>query len=183
MKTNSQRKTSILTCFLCFCSFWTLIFLGGCESPTIPQGIVLNVERVVSGQTLEVIEPQKQPALISRVQLIGVEAPDLRQRPWGEAARDRLQELIGSKPVLLESDLEPKDQFERQLAYVWVDGKLLNEQLLLEGYGIFRPRSLNNKYDQRLERAQEYARVMGLGIWDSEKPLRVRPEEFRQQYR
>ncbi|HEY9298839.1 MAG TPA: thermonuclease family protein, partial [Phormidium sp.] len=118
-----------------------------------------------------------------RVQLIGVEAPDLRQRPWGEIARDRLQEMIGEKPVLLESDLELKDQFDRQLAYVWQDGKLLNEQLLREGRALFRPRSLNRKYDQRLERAQEYARVMGLGIWSLDQPLRVRPEEFRQQYR
>lgn len=183
MKTECKQNRIIFSFFLCLFSFCCLILLGGCESAPTPQGVVLKVERVVSGQTLEVIDPQKQPALISRVQLIGVEAPDLRQRPWGEAARERLQEMIAEKPVLLESDVEVKDQFERQLAYVWQDGKLLNEQLLQEGYGIFRSRSLNTKYDRRLERAQEYARVMGLGIWNPEKPLRLSPEDFRKQYR
>jgi len=170
MKTNITHFFSLVA----VCCF---ILLGGCQSTSTPQGVTLKVERIVSGQTLEVANS----AL--KVQLIGVSAPDLRQRPWGETARDRLQEMIGEKPVLLESDLEPKDQFDRQLAYVWQDGKLLNEELLREGWALFRPRSLNRKYDQRLERAQEYARVMGLGIWNPDQPLRLPPEQFRQQYR
>jgi micrococcal nuclease len=141
------------------------------------------VERIVSGQTIEIVDPQKQTDSNLRVQLIGVSAPDLRQRPWGEIARERLQEMIGEKPVLLEFDVELKDQFDRHLAYVWQNGKLLNEQLLLEGRVMFRSRSLNRKYDQRLERAQEHARVMGLGIWNPDQALRVSPEQFRQQHR
>jgi micrococcal nuclease len=171
-------KTNIV-CFFSLVSVCCLILLGGCKSTSTPQGVMLKVDRIVSGQTLEVIDPQKQTDSALRVQLIGVSAPDLRQRPWGEIARDRLQEMIGDKPVLLESDLEQKDQFDRQLAYVWQNGKLLNEQLLLEGRALFRPRSLNRKYDRRLERAQEYARVMGLGIWNPDQPLRIPPEQFR----
>lgn len=176
MKTKITRFLSLVTVFC-------LILLGGCQSTSTPQGVTLSVERVVSGQTLEVVDPQKQTDSTVRVQLIGISAPDLRQRPWGEITRERLQEMIGEKPVLLESDLELKDQFDRQLAYIWQDGKLLNEQLLREGRALFRPRSLNRKYDERLERAQEYARVMGLGIWNPEQPLRLPPEQFRQQYR
>ena len=176
MKTNISHFFSLVTVF-CF------ILLGGCQSTDTPQGETLKVQRVLSGQTLEIVAPQNQTGSNIRVQLIGVSAPDLRQRPWGELAKERLQEMIGEKPVLLESDLEPKDQFDRQLAYVWQDGKLLNEQLLLEGQALFQPRSLNRKYDERLERAQEYARVMGLGIWNSDQPLRLPPEQFRQQYR
>lgn len=171
-----KTKISLVTLFC-------LIFLGGCQSTSTPQGITLQVQTVINGQTLEVVDPQKQTGSNVKVQLIGVSAPDLRQRPWGEAAKERLQEMIGEKPVLLETDLELKDQFDRQLAYIWQDGKLLNEQLLREGRAIFRPRSLNSKYDQRLERAQEYARVMGLGIWNPDQPLRLPPEQFRQQYR
>ncbi|MGA9380390.1 MAG: thermonuclease family protein [Phormidium sp.] len=176
MKTNIARFFNLVTacCFL---------LLGGCQSTKTPQGVTLKVERIVSGQTLEVIDPQKQTDSNLRVQLIGVSAPDLRQRPWGEVARERLEEMIAEKPVLLESDLELKDQFDRQLAYVWQDGKLLNEQLLLEGRALFRPRSLNRKYDERLERAQEYARIMGLGVWNPDQPLRLPPEQFRQQHR
>ncbi|MBE9227422.1 thermonuclease family protein [Phormidium sp. LEGE 05292] len=176
MKTNISHFFSLVAacCFL---------LLGGCQSTGTPQGVTLNIQRVLSGQTLEVAAVQNQADSNIKVQLIGVSAPDLRQRPWGELAKERLQEMIGEKPVLLESDLEPKDQFDRQLAYVWQDGKLLNEQVLREGLALFRPRSLNRKYDERLERAQEYARVMGLGIWNPDQALRLPPEQFRQQYR
>lgn len=176
MKTKISQFFSLVAA----CCF---ILLGGCQSSSTPQGVTLKVQRVISGQTLEVVPWQNQASSTIKVQVIGVSAPDLRQRPWGENARERLQEMIGEKPVLLESDLETKDQFDRQLAYVWQDGKLLNEQLLLEGLALFRPPSLNRKYDQRLERAQEYARVMGLGIWNPDQALRIPPEQFRQQYR
>jgi len=171
-----KTKISLVTLFF-------LILLGGCQSNNAPQGVTLQVERIVNGQTLEVVAPQQQAGSTIKVQLIGVSAPDLRQRPWGEVAKERLQEMIGEKPVLLESDLASQDKSNLQLAYVWQDGKLLNEQLLREGRALFRPRSLNRKYDRRLERAQEYARVMGLGIWNPDQALRLPPEQFRQQYR
>lgn len=169
--------------WLCLFAFSCLIFLVGCQSATTPQGVTVKVEQVVSGQTIEAIDPQNQSALISRVRLIGVEAPDLQQRPWGEQAKKRLEEAIDSKPVLLEFDVETKDQYDRQLAYVWQDGVLLNEQLIAEGYALFQSRSLNTKYDERLENAQEYARIMGRGIWNPEKPMRLTPSEFRERYR
>lgn len=142
-----------------------------------------KVVRVVNGQALEVMNPEKQPPLIERVRLIGVEAPDMRQRPWGPEAKQRLEQLIDGQPVLLESDVESKDTYERKLAYVWKDGVLLNERLLLEGQGFFQMRSLNTKYAQRLERAQEWARLMGRGIWNPEKPMRLTPSDFRNLYR
>ncbi|MFB2922381.1 MULTISPECIES: thermonuclease family protein [Aerosakkonema] len=178
MKTDKSQNSNIFAFFFCL-----LFLLTSCQPVTTPQGEVAKVVRVVSGQTLETIDSEKQPPLIEQIRLIGIEAPDLRQRPWGTAAKERLEELIGSKPVLLESDTETKDQFDRSLAYVWQDGVLLNERLLAEGYGLFVSRSLNNKYDERLESAQEFARVMGLGIWNPEKPMRLTPAEFRNQYR
>lgn len=160
-----------------------LFLLGGCQSTSSPPGVTVRVERVVSGQTLEVVENFQQGPLLQRVRLLGIEAPDLKQRPWGSEARNRLQQLIGAGPIVLESDAETKDQFERRLAYAWKDGVLLNEQLVAEGYALFVPRSPNNKYDQRLNYAQEYARVMERGIWNRNKPMRLTPAEFRRQNR
>ncbi|MFB2979197.1 thermonuclease family protein [Microseira sp. BLCC-F43] len=159
-----------------------LILLSACQNAPKPTGPTVQAE-VVSGQTLEVTGVGDQPTLIQRVRLIGIEAPDVKQRPWGPQAKKRLEELVGKEPVLLESDVETKDSFDRKLAYVWKNGVLLNEQMVAEGLALFWPRSLATKYDERLEQAQEWARLMGLGIWNPEKPMRQSPSEFRRQNR
>jgi micrococcal nuclease len=94
------------------------------------------------------VDTSKPSALIERVRLLGIEAPDMKQRPWGTAAQEKLKQLIGGQIVLLESEGSTKDQFERTLAYVWKDGMLVNEQLVVEGY-VYVPRSINNKYEQK----------------------------------
>jgi micrococcal nuclease len=141
----------------------------------------VRVARVVSGQTLEVVGMAEQPTLISQVRLVGVDAPDLRQSPWGDQSKELLEKLVGNleKPVTLEFDIEAKDKIGRNLAYVWKDNQLLNEQVVKQGYALFVERSPNQKYNQRLERAQQWARIMGKGIWNPEKPMRQTPAEFR----
>jgi len=114
-----------------------------------------------------------------QVRLVGIDAPDLQQQPWGQAAKERLEVMIEGRPVLLEFDVQDKDTFGRRLAYVWQDGVLLNEKLVKEGYVLWVARSPNHKYDQRLARAQEWARLMGLGVWNPEQPMRLTPAEFR----
>jgi micrococcal nuclease len=185
MKTNERRSRKVKrqkNFLFCLLPFAFCLFLVGCQAKEVPTGVTVKVERVVTGQTLEVLDTSKQSPLVERVRLLGIEAPDMKQQPWGSAAQERLKQLIGGQSVLLESDGSSKDQFERRLAYVWKDGVLLNEQLVVEGY-VFVPRSLNNKYDQRLTTAQEYARIMGRGIWNPEKPMRWTPSEFRRQNR
>ncbi len=138
---------------------------------------------------MEVLNPNQRPALITRVRLIGIEAPDIKQQPWGEAAKNIIEETIGEvrgdklvfKPVLLEFDVQRKDSFGRWLAYIWYNGVLLNEKLVKEGYVLAAVREPNHKYSDRLIQAQEYARIMGYGIWKPEKPMRLTPAEFRRQ--
>jgi micrococcal nuclease len=153
----------------------------------MPKGLEVKVTRVVSGQTLEVTGIDKQPETFSplaprpsmQVRLVGIDAPNLQQQPWGQAAKERLEAMIGGRPVLLEFDVQDKDTFGRRLAYVWQDGVLLNEKLVREGHVLWVKRSPNHKYDQRLARAQEWARLMGLGVWNPEQPMRLTPAEFR----
>jgi micrococcal nuclease len=159
----------------------------GCQSKPAKNGITVQVQRVVSGQTIEVLNTNQQPPGIERVRLIGIEAPDLKQQPWGLMAQNRLEKMISVatnqqlvlQPVFLEPDKQEKDSFGRWLAYVWYDGKLLNEQLVKDGYVLSAPRAPNDKYDERIARAQEYARIMGYGIWNPLKPMRLTPAEFR----
>ncbi|MDZ8054047.1 MAG: thermonuclease family protein [Aulosira sp. ZfuVER01] len=172
------RKILILAC---------LLLLVSCQANNQPAAnqVQVKIARVVSGQSLEVLGMAEQPNLISQVRLIGIDAPDIRHRPWGDNAKQALETLIGGSEqvVTLEFDIQPKDKIGRTLAYVWKDKVLLNEELVKQGYVLFVGRSPNHKYDQRLERAQQWARIMGQGIWQPEKPMRLTPAEFRLQYR
>jgi micrococcal nuclease len=164
-----------------------LLLLLGCQGKAPPENNRAEVKlaRVVSGNTLEVLGISEQPNLISQVRLIGIDAPDLRQSDWGEEAKQSLEEIIGGaeQSVNLEFDIEAKDQSGRILAYIWKNEVLVNERLVKQGNAMFVARSPNHKYNQRLERAQQWSRLMGLGIWNPEKPMRLTPGEFRRQNR
>ncbi|MCL6436501.1 MAG: thermonuclease family protein [Leptolyngbyaceae cyanobacterium HOT.MB2.61] len=155
------------------------LLLTACQALNQPQGLTVSVQQVLTGRDIEVTGIVGHPEITERVRLEGIDVPDLAQHPWGEAAKNWLKQAIGNHPVLLESDLEPRDDNGRRLAYLWQNGQLLNEKLVAEGYAIATPHPPNRKYDQRLARAQDRARVLGLGIWNPSQPMRLSPGEFR----
>lgn len=175
-----MKRIIVITCIL---------LLVACQPQKKPVAQTVQVEvkvaQVVNGDTLEVLGMGEQPNLISRVRLIGIDAPELRQGTWGEESKEQLDKLIGAsqESVKLEFDIVPKDKIGRNLAYVWKNEVLLNEQQVKDGQAVFSPRSPNNRYDLRLERAQQWARLMGMGIWNPDKPMRTHPADFRRQNR
>ncbi|BAZ14298.1 nuclease [Calothrix sp. NIES-4071] len=162
-------------------SLCLLLLVVGCQPEKKVDSTLVQVKivRVVSGQTLEVLGMGEQPNLISQLRLIGIDAPDLRQRPWGSDAKENLEALIDSAPISLEFDIQTKDKIGRTLAYVWKGKIMLNEQMVKDGHALYVSRFPNHKYDLQLERAQQWSRLMGLGIWNPEKPMRTSPSEFR----
>lgn len=165
-----QLNRSILVSLLSLC-----LLLTACQTATPPQGFTANVVQVVNGQAFEVVGVVGQPEITERVQLEGIRVPSLHQSPWGEAAKMQLEQLIGQQPVLLETDTEMRDVHGQRLAYAWQHGVLLNEKLVAAGYALAKPHAPNDKYDRRLARAQDQARVLELGIWNPKQPLRQEP--------
>jgi micrococcal nuclease len=157
------------------------MLLAGCQRAIAPSGTPVKVRQVASGQTIEIVSASGQTSTPQKVRLIGIDTPDLKQQPWGIEAKQRLEELVRSKSVRLEFDVEKQDRYGRSLAYVWVENQLANEQLVATGYALAMPRSPNVKYQEKLQRAQESARLMGRGIWNTDNPLRQTPTEFRRQ--
>lgn len=163
----------------CLYLFVLLVLLAGCGNPQLPQGKVATLGRVVSGQTIEVLLGDRNPPIRTRVRLLGIQAPDLRQDPWGEEAKRALETLLPNKTsILLELESEEKDRYDRLWAYVWHDGKSIQEELLRQGVVMNQPVD-NPRYEERLHNAREYARLLGLGIWNPENPLQETPSEFR----
>ncbi|MCG9884099.1 MAG: thermonuclease family protein [Cyanobacteria bacterium] len=179
----------------------TSVTLGACVGPVERTGIAATVERVPNGNTLE-IQPigtlrspptetgslglgtgdrPAPPQGRERVRLLGIDAPDLRQNPWGVQAQQALADRVAGQQVWLEFDEAPRDRFGRLLAYVWHGEVLINEQLLADGHAIVSDRTLGLKYADRLHHAQSRARLLEVGLWDPAKPLRLSPAAFRAQ--
>jgi len=123
-----------------------------------------QVLRVVDGDTLLL-------ANHARVRLIGVDTPET-VRPehpveaWGPEASRFTQEFIARGPVRLTFDQERKDRFDRFLAYVWVDGQLLNEALLRAGLARAELRfHYSSSMKKRFRESQQAAQRERVGLW------------------
>ncbi|MGA1626316.1 MAG: thermonuclease family protein [Prochlorothrix sp.] len=155
--------------------------LSQCQRPDTPISIdrqPVRVERVVSAQTVEVL-PLRGEADLQTVRLIGLETPPWEQAPWGEAAQRWLRTQVEGQTVELETDVQEWDQDNQRWGYLWQGGELLNGAIITAGHALARPRFPNVRYRQRLQRAQEIARLRGVGIWNPESPLRQLPSQSR----
>ena len=120
-----------LRCLLLLWLSWSLM---ACQAHIPSASQLASVKRVVSGNTLEVLLPPETTlpgtTNVQSVRLEGIDAPDLRQTPWGTAAQKRLVELIGDRPIHLELQDPSADSYGRLWAMVWCDDVLLNERLV-----------------------------------------------------
>jgi len=123
-----------------------------------------SVQRVVDGDTLLLANG-------ARVRLQGIDCPesvkpDHPVEAWGPEAADFTRDFLGTGEVRLRFDRERIDQYGRFLAYVYVDDRMLNEQLVRAGLATFEP-GFNYSYSMKrlLERAEEEAKAQRRGIW------------------
>jgi len=178
-----------------------LVTLIGCrwhslspgESPQVAT-IPARVERVLSGQAIEVTLLNQEPPERRSIRLGGIDTPDQRQAPWGTATQEKLTALIAKnnpqKLVQVEilpasSSPNPSPPGEgRTIAQIWRNRVLLSQELVKAGYALAKlPKETDeltpNKYQAELLQAQDQARIMGVGIWEPSQPLRLEPSEFR----
>ena len=161
---------------LLFASLY-LLSLFGC-SRNLHEANLLSgkVTRVLSGQTVEVVLAQTSE--VTQIRITGIDAPDLRQSPWGKAAKERLADLITDLPVSIETDNLESDRFNRINAHIWQDRTLISQKLVREGF-VLANIEYPHSYSKLLIDAQEYARLMGYGIWNPKLALRQTPHQFR----
>lgn len=161
------------------------MLLVSCNSvPERTNLLAGKVTRVVSGQTVEVLLTGASEA--TRVRIIGIDAPDLRQSPWGEAAKQKLVELVKGLPIKLELEDNQgdrltdtlRDRFNRLNAHLWQNQTLVSQQLVESGC-VLANDSYEHKYSKLLMESREYARLMGYGIWNPNLPMRYTPRQFR----
>jgi len=127
-----------------------------------------SVVRVVDGDTIRVnLDGREVP-----VRLIGIDTPEVAgphtdDECYGADASRFAARALEGRTVALEFDVERTDRFDRTLAYVWLEGELFNERLVLEGYAVVTTFPPNVRYVDRFTRAQRHAREAGAGLWSA----------------
>lgn len=135
-----------------------------------------RVVSVVDGDTIVVAD---SGGAEDEVRLIGIDTPETGEK-FSQEAADALEGLVGYAVVWLETDVEIRDQYDRLLAYVWVDDAMANEGLLRQGLGTVYTLPPNVKYVERFQAAQDEAEATESGVWGSasDSPLRIVAVEY-----
>ncbi len=139
-----------------------------------------KVVRVSDGDTLVVqVDPNRQ----EKVRLVGIDTPEMAQKPWGERAKVFTERLALGKVVRLETDVQPRDQYGRLLAYAYVGKTFINYELVRQGYAMLLTYPPNVAHVDMFTKAQQQAHQEGKGIWNSKDGLEQSPRDFRRQKR
>lgn len=126
-----------------------------------------EVIRVVDGDTFIISYNGKD----ERVRLIGVDTPESvhpdeeKNTEFGDKVSSYSKEMLQGKQVALEFDIDKKDQYDRLLAYVYLDGQMYNKILLEKGYAQVSTYPPNVKYVDEFIDIQKEARVSKVGMW------------------
>ena len=133
-----------------------------------PRGgsVSVAVDRVVDGDTAKVFYGGES----EYVRYIGIDTPESVQpgepvECFGNESKDLNASLIEGERMRLVFDEERRDHYGRLLAYVYVDGKLLQAELLRRGYATTLEVSPNTSKADRFARLEEEARQRDRGLW------------------
>ena len=140
-------------------------------TPTTAAALEPNavIERVVDGDTVVVdLDGTRE-----RVRLIGIDTPEsvAENRPdqcYGAEASDYLTELLPpDTPVTLILDVEPRDRYDRLLAYLvrTQDQLFVNLDLIERGYAGTLSHPPNTHYADLFEDAVHLAAEERVGLW------------------
>ena len=120
------------------------------------------VVRVIDGDTVELEGGE-------RLRYIGMDTPESTNQHecFGDEATARNRDLVEGRVVGLETDVSDRDRFGRLLRYVYVDGVMVNELLVREGYATVSTFPPDVKYQERFLAAQTAARQAAAGLWSA----------------
>ncbi|MDP1743611.1 MAG: thermonuclease family protein [Candidatus Amesbacteria bacterium] len=113
-----------------------------------------TINKIADGDTF-ILEVNKQA-----VRLYGIDAPELTNC-YGSESFARLDQLLKKRQVQLKEPVV--DKFGRIVALVFVDGKLINEIMIREGFVAYRSEPGSGK--EAMKAAHEISKSQKIGIY------------------
>ncbi|MBM3674159.1 MAG: thermonuclease family protein [Actinobacteria bacterium] len=128
------------------------------------EAVVIDV---LDGDTIRVA---RGPGEEETVRLLGVDTPETHhpERPvecFGPEASAHTETRLLGRTVRLETDVETRDVYGRLLAYVVVDGRRYNDELLELGFARLLVILPNGAHAREMLTAELAARRAGRGLW------------------
>lgn len=141
---------------------WESLDLG--DEP--PAAVSAVVTRVVDGDTVEV----QLDGRTEDVRYIGVDTPETVKPGapvdcFGPQASAFNHRLVEGRRVRLVFGAERRDVYDRLLAYVYLDGRFVNAELVRRGLARTLTIPPNDRFAERLKRLEIAASRAGRGLW------------------
>ncbi|PSF33908.1 micrococcal nuclease-like nuclease [Aphanothece hegewaldii CCALA 016] len=148
------------------------------ENVAQAQSLTGKVVSVGDGDTLRVNTNQ---ATLT-VRLACIDAPEMSQKPYGEAAAKRLGQLLPSGATVTLNVVDT-DRYGRSVAKVYQGDRSINLTMVQEGQAVVYHQYLNNCKDLKdnLLVAENSARARKLAFWSQNNP--VMPWDWRRSKR
>ncbi len=127
------------------------------------QSYVGTGRAVLDGDTVELLRETGQ---IVRIELYGIDAPELGQSYGIEAARALRRAVVQQR---VRAGAEGRDEDGRPLFVLRVDDRVVNEQLVRTGLAWWDRRRAS--HDDRLRRLEQRARQVERGLWAQSDPV------------
>lgn len=148
---------------------------------SVPAAGKMTIIKVIDGDTLTVDYNGKR----ENIRLIGIDTPESfagkkARRDSKRSNTDMAQILQSGRKaaeytktrvnpgdlVSVEFDVEKRDRYGRLLGYVFLaDGRMLNEEIIKNGYASVLTIPPNVNYQKRFIEAYRHARRNNLGLW------------------
>ncbi len=134
-----------------------------------PRPINATVTRDIDGDTVVVRTDAGQQLTI---RLLGVDTPETHKpntpvQCYGPEASAYTNARLTGRRIQLELDVEHHDIYGRTLAYIILDGKRFNDELLRLGYARLLVIAPNGAHARTMLRAMLDARNAKRGLWGS----------------
>ncbi|RJP78979.1 MAG: nuclease [Desulfobacteraceae bacterium] len=148
--------------------------------PLIAFAGEFKVTRVYDGDTFKATDHNIE----IKVRLVGIDAPETKKgkresgQPFSQQSKKFLTDMVLNKTVEIKG--YGTDQYNRQLAVVFVDGKNVNLELLKAGLAeVYRGKHPRGLEIEPYEKAQIEAKNAMKGIWSLCKAMQISPKDWR----
>jgi micrococcal nuclease len=140
------------------------------ETSSHDNRIPVKLIHIVDGDTIKVnVDGKEETVRFLLVDTPESVHPNKPVQPFSKEASRFTEEMLTGAKVELELDIGQRDKYGRLLAYVYADGKSVQEALLVNGFArvayVFAP---NTKYVDSYRELQKQALEEAVGIWSIE---------------